>query len=129
VPDNCAGKTCQPGLLCDPATGECVLQPCTGITCQVGYLCSPTKATCLPDPCSLVRCDPGAECMVSLDDSAECRHPTPATTVGTPVVSKVKGGGLLTCSCRLGDRHPTSRLPWGIVGLGILGWFVIRRPR
>jgi hypothetical protein len=69
--DLCAEVSCNQGYVCDPKSGDCVIdcrlancdpgQNC--IVCAESELCDPDSGLCVPDPCYQVSCSPGFHCQ------------------------------------------------------------------
>ncbi len=65
VPDLCAKANCGAGLVCDPASGNCVMDKCASgkIKCTLPLFCDPISGTCMDDPCRLINCPATSTCL------------------------------------------------------------------
>jgi MYXO-CTERM domain-containing protein len=129
VGDPCTTVTCGVNDYCDPNDGMCKPSGCSaGIQCMLGMVCVRSTGRCELNPCGVTRCQPGDSCRVQADGSAQCeRDPTAPGTVTT---LSAGGGGLSSCTCRLGDPGGSrSGGSWPLLMLALVGARFIRRRR
>lgn len=78
--DLCADVSCDTGYVCDPKSGDCVIdcrlancdpgENC--IVCAEGELCDMDTGLCVPDPCYQVTCPEGQHCREGLCVPDDC---------------------------------------------------------
>jgi Sulfatase-modifying factor enzyme 1/Putative metal-binding motif len=123
--DQCAGKTCGAGQVCDSASGECGTDPCETVFCSKGQSCAPETASCGADPCFGVTCPNNQSC-----ERGECkaRNSTPSDAGGEDVPESTdrgnrqfaaSGGG--GCACDVpGPVQSGSPLRMSLAGVLLL---------
>jgi hypothetical protein len=70
VADHCSGVNCDPGLICNPADGKCVVAgACVSTGCPDGQTCDKVKGACTQDTCLATHCPYGQKCN---SDTGQC---------------------------------------------------------
>ena len=102
VGDPCATVTCGQNDYCDPEDGMCKPSAARRRPVHAGHgLRASATGRCELNPCGVTRCQPGDSCKVQPDGTAQCeRDPT---APGTVTNLSAGGGGLTSCTCRLGE--------------------------
>jgi MYXO-CTERM domain-containing protein len=129
VGNPCTTVTCGGNDYCDPKDGQCKPSGFTGIQCMIGMTCVQATGRCELNPCGVTRCQPGDSFRVLPDGVAQCeRDPT---APGTVTMLSPGGGGLTSCTCRLGDSGggPRSGGAWPLLLAALAGVRFIRRRR
>ncbi len=132
IADPCANVACNRGDFCDPATRACKTSSCALLQCMAGLRCVETLGACQPDPCLDLKCPSGTRCDLTSDGFPQCALPPeqPLPTRPTPgerIASS--GGGLSTCTCRVGGTTTTPDGSSGGLVVLLLGGVMVGRLR
>ena len=114
VDDACDGVACGADRVCDPDTGECVVNQCDR-PCRQGQVCDPGSGECIKDPCLGVDCPAGQSC-----EGGSCYDSSQVGPDGGPEDYVFAGGGGGGCSAAGGGETGAAFALLLLAGLALL---------